>query len=571
MSDPGRAVRPAAATACDHKHMSKNFDTDLELRAREAMAGTYNQAAARGDVPLSLHKMIAAVFRSRYLLFAFACIGFLIGTFLAVVTPNNYVSSGKFMFTGSGSESVTIEQTGVAERQSDTISQNAFYLFTANDLLWRVAKTLSPAKILKPYRPEGAGGGLLSGLFHSLQREYSDTAEEGWTLPEAVKRLQRTITVEQPHGTNVLLVSAAANDPELAQEILGAYMHEAVQFHLEIYDDPKVYDEYKRRAQEAETAVEAARTEQRLFLEKADVRDFLLELRNARELFLAQQNDLDDNERQLESTKSQIEELKANLKSPEMSPTQVVMSRPDFSQQLQQFATQIGELNTRLIRVKAQAPATGPMPKDIQGQIDELERQISMTRQQEADAKRQAAEAKEVETVVENPRRRDADARMSTLSLEVTQLQTDGDVLRKQFEKTKALYVRLNSLENRYDEVVRTLARADEDRRRSADALANANMRRELKQGSFSSLQQFEAPSLPAEKEGPNRTKLVFGGLLAGLFLGLGVVLLRTVPDSVIRGRDDIEGLDGVAVIGVLPRLNNRNLRRHRALREQGW
>jgi chromosome segregation ATPase len=288
-------------------------------------------------------------------------------------------------------------------------------------------------------------------------------------------------------------------------------------------------------------------------------------------LFHSQQKDLDDNERQLESTKSQIEGLKASLKSPDMSPTQVVMSRPDFSQQLQQYATQIGDLNARLIRVKSQAPATGPMPKDIQGQIDELERQINMTRQQEVEAKQQAAEAKEVETVVENPRRRDADARLSTLSLTLTQLQTDGDVLSKQFEKTKALYVRLNDLESRYDEIVRRLARADEDRRHAADALANANTRRELKMGGRSSLQQFEAPSLPVEKEGPNRMKLLFGGLFVGVFLGLGVVLLRAVPDAVIREREDIEGFEGVAVIGVLPRLDNRNLRRHRALREQGW
>jgi capsular polysaccharide biosynthesis protein len=63
----------------------------------------------------------------------------------------------------------------------------------------------------------------------------------------------------------------------------------------------------------------------------------------------------------------------------------------------------------------------------------------------------------------------------------------------------------------------------------------------------------------------------VFGGLLAGLFLGIGLVLTRTVPDSTVRDREDLEGMDGIAVIGVMPRLDARNLRRHRALREQGW
>ncbi|MFT4516373.1 MAG: capsular polysaccharide biosynthesis protein [Planctomycetota bacterium] len=73
---------------------------------------------------------------------------------------------------------------------------------------------------------------------------------------------------------------------------------------------------------------------------------------------------------------------------------------------------------------------------------------------------------------------------------------------------------------------------------------------------------------MPLEKGGPNRGKLLIGGLFVGLILGLGLVVLRALPDRVVRTRDDLEGL---AVIGVIPRLDRTNLRRHTAMREQAW
>jgi hypothetical protein len=55
------------------------------------------------------------------------------------------------------------------------------------------------------------------------------------------------------------------------------------------------------------------------------------------------------------------------------------------------------------------------------------------------------------------------------------------------------------------------------------------------------------------------------------LFAGLGAIILRTVPDRTVRLPEDLERLDGVAVIGVMPRLDGRNLRRHHATRMRGW
>jgi capsular polysaccharide biosynthesis protein len=84
-------------------------------------------------------------------------------------------------------------------------------------------------------------------------------------------------------------------------------------------------------------------------------------------------------------------------------------------------------------------------------------------------------------------------------------------------------------------------------------------------------LKRIQEPSFPLEKEGPNRSRIVLASLFVGLFAGFAFVILRTLPDDVVRTRDDLERIEGLAVIGIMPRLDAKNLRRHVSLREQGW
>jgi uncharacterized protein involved in exopolysaccharide biosynthesis len=204
-------------------------------------------------------------------------------------------------------------------------------------------------------------------------------------------------------------------------------------------------------------------------------------------------------------------------------------------------------------------------------EIAELDNQIKRVKQNFEEAQKAVAEGKEMTFFEPNPQWDLTNNEMYRLILEQAKLGSDCEVQGQQFEASKALADKLNQLEPDYYDLKRKELRAEEDRKRASETLDGANRRRQLKLGSFSLLQEIGSASMPIEKEGPNRAKLVFGGLLAGLFLGIGLVLTRTVPDSTVRDREDLEGMDGIAVIGVMPRLDARNLRRHRALREQGW
>ncbi|MCK5944559.1 MAG: hypothetical protein KAI24_21400, partial [Planctomycetes bacterium] len=137
-------------------------------------------------------------------------------------------------------------------------------------------------------------------------------------------------------------------------------------------------------------------------------------------------------------------------------------------------------------------------------------------------------------------------------------------------EKAKELE-RLAGLEAEYELLRSALLRAEDNKQTLSLTWELAQQKRTLGLGNFSSLKQIQAASLPLEKEGPNRGKLLMGGLFVGLFLGLGLVVLRALPDRVVRTRDDLEEIEGLSVIGVMPRLDRTNLRRHMAMREQGW
>jgi hypothetical protein len=130
---------------------------------------------------------------------------------------------------------------------------------------------------------------------------------------------------------------------------------------------------------------------------------------------------------------------------------------------------------------------------------------------------------------------------------------------------------RLLELEPEYELLHSAVLLAIDNREAAQHNWNIAQQKRLLGVGNFSSLKEMQSASLPLEKEGPNRGKMLMGGFFVGLFLGLGLLVLRALPDDVVRTRDDLEQIEGLAVIGVMPRLDGTNLRRHEMLREQGW
>lgn len=544
--------------------MSRHLIEELKFNSREALLAAAPMAQGEEPGGLPFRRLIEAVFRARYLVIGTTTFGFLIGAFLAITTPNTFVSEGKFMFTQAGSENIQVDTGRASEIRSESISLNATYVFKAEPLLQRVVTQVTPARILAPYQPGNPEEGGLRALFHGMQRDWNSAKPGEVSEEEALKRLRTGLGVDKPRFSDVLVVSYTANNDRLAQEVLQAYMREAIQWHLEVYDDPKRFEEVQRKAESAVTDHAAAKRALRDFLENNDIQDFDFELKHLRTAEIEAAQLVDKNKIDTDSARLQIGVLEQTLQS--IKPTRIVRKRLDNSKEIEQLNSErikaLGERADLWSRVAN--PESDP-------RIAELDKKVKILGEELGRANERQMNAPEVPVEEDNPDWREANGQLSRLRLDLVRYTGIQEQLEKNHQRLAAQLKRMLDVEATYLRLQETVRRAEHEMERTATALADAQRKRDLRLGNFSSLQKIEDASLPLEKEGPNRSRLILAGLFAGLFLGLGVVITRALPDTVVRVREDLERALGVPVIGVVPRLDSRNLRRHQSRREQGW
>ncbi|MCB9877791.1 MAG: hypothetical protein H6835_09340 [Planctomycetes bacterium] len=548
--------------------MTKNLSDEMQRTARQALAGLQPMASGEEVGGLPVRRLLAAFFRARYLVFGTTLFGVLIGTFLAITTPNNYVSEGKFVFTSSGAESRLLDPTQAKETSQETIATSAAYILNSDDLLLRVVRDLGPARVLQPYQPDVEGVNPIKAAFFTVQREWNAVAEENWTEDEALKQLKRTISVERPPYQNVLIATCSANNAELAQEILARWMDEAIKWHIEKYDDQKLYEDAQKAYEASVVAHDTAQAAMREFLDrKAKVPQF----DDALERLQEEEIDLAGRVQELHSDltlkKSLLERVEKDLADPErLPPTRTRMvpaaSRSDVLDKLQDRLAQ-AKIELTNLRVQLSDPNHIDIRDKLKA-IAAIEKTIVDVRATEADNTL-------VPETSENPQYMKALEERDSYDREVGALGVQESEATKNHTAKLEELRRLLALQPEYENLRNRVIQTETTRSNSLSNFQLAQQKRTLGLGNYSALKNMQAASMPLEKEGPNRGKLLIGGLFVGLFLGLGVVVLRALPDNVVRTRDDLEQIEGLAVIGVMPRLDRTNLRRHVALREQGW
>lgn len=547
--------------------MTKNLADELQRTARQALAGL--QPVASGDEfgGLPFRRLVAAVFRGRYLLFGTTFLGLVIGLFLAITTVNTYVSEGRFQFTATGAERLRVDTASAAQTSQEMMAAGATYILNNNDLLERVVKRLGPGRILQPYEPgKGEENGVKS-LFFRIQRDWNMTREEERTPEAALRYLKRTILVDAPRYSGMLVATCVANNPELAREILATWMDEAIQWHIKTYDDTKSYEAAKQRYDESKLALDAANMAMAQFLaRKAKVLSF--DADKARlEVELGDATGRESSlKSEIKAKEEEIKGLKEMLDGPNKLPLTVKMKVKQSTASQEMISRVEGEIVAKgyeLLQWRATNP-NSPDVRRLEGDLKNKQEQLRLL-------KTELQNAPVVEEDVENPLLKKAQEDLLTREGQLIADKARLEAATSLRTEKETELRRLIELEPEYSRLLSTKLSADSDVRATEALWKQAQEKRVLGEGNFSSLKPIQTASLPLEKEGPNRAKLIFGALAVGLFLGLGVLVLRALPDDVVRTRDDLERIEGLAVIGVMPSLDGKNLRRHAALREQGW
>jgi uncharacterized protein involved in exopolysaccharide biosynthesis len=429
-------------------------------------------------------------------------------------------------------------------------------------------KRLGPARILAPYQPGGPDDSGFRAMFFEIQRNWNATREEDRTPEEALKRLKKSVFVERPRYTDVLLATCSANNPRLAQEILTVYMEEAIKLHIEKYDDTRAYDAAKSSFEAAEAKRKAITNTLREFLErKAHVEDFDMELTRLKKDFADSANEVAKLETSIQVLQGMLQSLEGKLVGPNALPKTAEEEALGGvnNETLKKRRDEVDELKIKLSGLRVdRMDVNDPEVRALRNRIAAIENLIK----EEGELARTTKPAtvvvpnKAYLLALEDRVKTHADLEKQQLTLKLT---------RDAHEKRVSSLRLLQGLEPEF-----TSLRAERVTAETTEAAMRINwevwqQKRALGQGNFSSLANVGFATLPLDKEGPDRSKLLLGGFFVGLFLGLGIVVLRALPDRVVRTRDDLESIDELAVIGTMPRLDNMNLRRHVALREQGW
>jgi uncharacterized protein involved in exopolysaccharide biosynthesis len=548
--------------------MTKNLADDLQRTARQAMTGLSPSAQGEESGGLPFRRLLAAVFRARYLVFATTLFGILIGSFLALTTPNTYVSEGKFVFSGTGAEAIGVDPTRATATSQETIATTATYILSSNDLLMKVVERLTPARILEPYQPGTGNDSGAKGWFYRIQRDYNATKDLEATPEEALKRLLRTISIDRPRATNVLVATCTANNPILAQEIMSVFMQEAVQYHIKQYEDESAYVEAEKRFRETNIALEKARLDMRDFLDrKARVSEFDAEKERLQLADAAAATSLSEVRNDATIKRDLLQKLTKRLDVDKDIPKQTTEKRPadTTSNVMRGYEEAYSRALLELVRLE------GNLANPDDADIAAKRKEISDIEQSMQKLREKARLAPEEDFRVANPDYTNAMQERARLSLEVLQLEAQLQFAENIARESRANLKALVDLEPEFAKKRDDLLAA-EDTAKTASITWNAALEKKaLGLGKFSTLRDLQAATFPLEKQGPNRSKLLIGAFFGGLFFGLAIVILRALPDNVVRTRDDLEKLEGLAVIGVMPRLDGGNLRRHVALREQGW
>ncbi|MBL8727352.1 MAG: hypothetical protein JNM25_02900 [Planctomycetes bacterium] len=548
--------------------MTKNLADELQRTARQAL--TSIDPVPQGEEPggLPLRRVLAAAFRARYLVFTTTLFGLLIGSFMAITTPNTYLSTGKFLFTASGAEAKLVDPTRSTDISQETIGTAASHILTTDDLLKRVIKRLGPARILAPYQPdEATASSGAKAAFYRIQRDWNATDEQA-TEEDALKVLRKNLLVERPRGIDVLIATYVANNAHLAQEVLDTFMKEAITWHIEQYDDKRAYEDAEKAATDSKVAREAARLALRDFLDnKAGVTQFEDEKKRLEKEEEEASHRQDALRQELDSAEQVLAGIVKRLDVDKDVPKFIVEKRRmDVSGgALESLNNEYGAEQVRLTGLMGQyRDPTNPRIVEVQQKIESIKATILRLQQE-------ASNAPEEEISVPNPLYAQMMERRTLLANEVWELRVKKSNADEIAGEKRARLRTLLSLEPEYAKLRDAKVTAEEQATLAQANWNIAQQKRALGAGNFSSLKEIQTASLPLEKEGPNRGRLLIGGFFAGLFLGLGIVVMRSLPDSIVRTRDDLERIEGLAVIGIMPRLDGGNLRRHVSMREQGW
>ena len=477
-------------------------------------------------------------------------------TIALIVMPGTYESNA-LLFVKLGRESVTLDAIATTGQTVNISESREFEINTvaevlANDgLAGKVVQTMGPDRLLKNedeleklYSEKGLQGVVklqIAKLMNAVKRSGQGSLEE-----KAAKVVVGGRSVYPTPRSGLVQLSATANTPELAQEMLQTLIDEYLNQHVSMHRSSGSEQFFADQTDLLKKRLATAEAE----LAKLKNASGMLSVDGARE-HLQKQIDLIEQQRttikaQLAGAKSQADSLVEFVqKTPERMTTAETKGLPNVARDSMRQQLYLQEIEL----------------KDMQSRLTESHPQVVA-------AKKKIDEARRILESLEDDRSQvvsNVSTTHQALSLESMRQQAVKSGLESQLAALDAKRSEiqdqinaLNSTETRVIELERQVGLLAGTYNTYSDKLEQTRITAELEKGRISNVHVVQEPSISTRPASPNKPLLLAGALLLGVIGAYLIVALSEILDRRLYRPEDVEDLTEIPVLATLPRVSRR-------------
>lgn len=505
--------------------------------------------------------VLYGVVRSRKWIVALAGIGAALGIFVGAAQPNVYATNSKLRFVPSARQALTEEAAFGMEirefrgRMSSAIEEELLLL--KDPVIYeRVVDQIGAAEILRVADPRSGDGpdtSLPSRMMHSLQAtlirmkgldDPASDASESEARKAAAKRLAENTTLKVAGRTNIINVVYTDSSPAKSKTIGDEIVKQMRTRHLEEFEAQKQLVVLQETKNNAYQEWKSARQEALEFKNQCGFFDLVNDFQACEEQIRANrllvQSLEQDRQRLLGQIKGLEDELGLRGKGDDAGGQQPLNPRWVSLQ------SDIKELDDQLFDLRL-APNPGMINLKRQGELEKqkakLETALEETPQFGAGSGLLALGDNANEALLTTQ------TTLSTAKGDLEGIISQMEVVREQL---KDLEQRRRTMEEcavehaRLEDAVTTAEAKYKDLSTNERTLSSLAV---MDQEDRSNLSVFRAARLPEEKVGPQRSKPLMLGLMAGLAMGLGLAVLRQLLERRVRYGETVENQLGLPLL----------------------
>lgn len=506
--------------------------------------------------------------RFRKQIIALAVLGAILGLIAGAAQPNSYSVSAKFRYEMSARQALTDEMAYGVEMgeyrgaMSAAIAEE-IQLLRDPVIYERVVDVFGPTKILTVADPrdgDGAGTSPIVKFMHSLQaglihlKGLDDPTPDGDTQEArdgALKRLMANTTVKDARGTTLIVVTYNDSSPAKAKLIGDEIIKQMRARHMEEFAASAPLKELKQHKNDLEQQLHKDRSDWNDFKEQCGFWDLDADFAECQEQIRIKERQEAELELQRQNLIGRVSLFKSHLGGGE----ELAEDGPGEKRLNAEYLMALNTINEKQRELSQLKLIVSP-GKWTLDDIEQLENEIEIHREQ-LDRMPKYSDASSLMGLTADTN----DAITETTTMLTT---SEGDL--------KGVVAQLEELREQLDELKRKRQTMEECRQehKRFEAVVSAAERQlatiRASEGTLSSLAVMDSEErsnlsvflgtrLPKDKDGPQRSKPLIMGLVAGAALGMGLAVLRQLLDRKVRYQETIENALGLRVLCVVPEL----------------